>query len=222
MRAILALILVGLIATTLSSPGNALPPNSGSYLGPGTIVLGVNGGDDATGAGQLILADNGAVTCTNTDFTGGAASGLGGVCIPFGQLGGDSVYVQDDTHGTNLAFQVCVDNNGDGICTGNSESFLNLNGCANDMIVFSHESSSGVFHNPLWIPPYFETTWNSCNPGFTLAFAGYIVILCAGVDSSPVVHQHEVDQGRVFGVTTGGGGHGTFCGGPTAAKNYLV
>ena len=220
MRALFALTLVGLLATTLSQPGEAFPPNSGAYTGPGTIVLGVNTNDLLGNGDTLILADNGAVTCTNTDFAGGNAAGLGGICIPFNELVHDSVYVEDDLYGsTNLAFQVCVDNNGDSICTGNGESFFNLGGCS-DLIAFSHDSQTGLFHNPLWIPPWFEIQWSWCNPGN--AFPGYIVIVCAGVDTFPTPHQHDAGNGRIYNVQTGGTGHGNFCGGPTAAKAYTV
>ena len=214
MRAILATILVSLLTITFTLPGEALTPNSGYYSGAGTIVLGATGSGETD---QLILVDNGAVTCTSTNFATGASAGIGGVCIPFNDLGGDAVYVKDNSHGTDMAFQVCVDMDGDNICTGNSESGQ-FSGCQ-DHIVFSHNSFSGDFINPLYIPPIFRSDYYMCG---SAGFEGYIVIICAGLDSVPAPHQHEASNGDVFGVTAGPTGFGTFCGGPTAAKAYAV
>ncbi len=178
-------------------------------------MLGVTGGP--TGGGQLILADKGAVVCTDAGFGAGTAAGEGGVCIPFDELDGDSVLVVDDMVGTAVAFQVCVDMDGDSACTGGIAN-LAPPGCE-DHIVFSHRSRGNMNINPLWIPPDFRSTYELCGSS---GFPGYVVMICAGVDSTPSPHAHTATSGAVTGTITGGSPSGDFCGAPTATKAYVA
>ena len=187
----------------------------GGYTGGGTFVVKT----DETGT----LLDDGGVICEGTD-----GDGVGGGCLLFPAPGADGsaeprvfIQVRDDTVGPRVAFQVCIDNNGDGICGGpqtNPRCF--------DQIFFSH-ADGGKFFNPLGPLP---TTFLPGCPG---GFPGYVVLLCQGVhdDREQGPHQHRVTTGTI-GFAIEGSGYGDFCGGggqggstgnsPAVAKAYRV
>ncbi len=182
---------------------------AGNYVTGGTAV--------AKQSGQPPAADSGALACNAAD-----GSGVGGACVPFGP--GDSVLVNDTANGTGVAFQVCLDNDGDGVCTSPDVS----QPCP-DQIFFSHDDA-GNFFNPLGpLPPSFLP---GCPGG---AWPGYVVFICQGAHvagaASPISpiadasgHVHPATTGTAS-LTTGGTGFGTFCGGAKQApsrKAYIV
>jgi hypothetical protein len=171
--------------------------DSGRYVGAGTAVARANGGT---------AADNGTVVCDNGDGVGS-----GGVCLAFG--GGDAVAVADAALGENVAFQVCLDNDGDGFCTSPSSG-----PCA-DQIFFSH-NDAGQFFNP--VGPLPTGFLPGCAGG---PWKGYVVLLCEGAHVVGTdVHTHEATSGTAT-VTGGGEGVGTFCGGTAqqvSRKPYTV
>jgi hypothetical protein len=179
-----------------------------SYTGAGTVVV-AGSGQPGT-PGQTFL-DNGAVVC---------ATGTGGVCIPWEALGGDSVKVVDDAVGDNVAFQVCIDNDGDSFCTGDGQP----RECS-DLILFSHVTGSNANHNPLFVnPPFARGYWEQCGQD---GFPGYVVITCAGAHANTATgfgatHPHQAVKGTVGGVVTGGTPSGDFCGGQLASKAYIA
>jgi hypothetical protein len=211
----------------------------GAYEGAGVIVTNAGG----NGLAATIL-DNGAVVCDGVPDGNGVYHGHGGACIPFGTLGmtttiigydtngdpiygdvpNDSIYVHDDSVADDkIAFQVCIDNDGDGICggSGGSAGDPGAGRECGDIIVFSHSTFGGANYNPLWVGGM-ESHWQSCGGQ---GFPGYIVITCAGAhinagDNSS--HAHQATTGSVSGVLTGGTPSGDFCGAPTAAKAYIV
>lgn len=152
------------------------------------------------------LFDNGFVACHGN-------AGEGGACVPWGA--GDSILVVDDSLGEDVAFQACVDNDGDRICSQGAS--LVLPGCEDD-IYFSH-SDGGVFHNP--VGPM-RTSFRAGCPG---GFPGYVVFLCSGVHqdlSGP--HVHQVTTGMME-IASGGEGSGNFCAFPQDrmdSKTYAV
>jgi hypothetical protein len=159
--------------------------------------------------------DRGSVIC-NSD-----GASIGGGCIPFNPLVGDSIRVDDDLAGTAVAFQVCIDNNGDGLCGGQREGPGAF--CA-DQLYYSH-GDAGTFDNPLGPLPM------TFRPGCPGGFAGYVVFVCVGihaVEGHPP-HQHIAPKGMIT-LTTGGTGVigdksvGDFCGGTveTPPKPYTV
>lgn len=197
----------GLTLTFLLSGVAEGAPGAGTYVGAGSVVVSEN-----TGSGlPPTLLDNGAVVCHDANGDGSPESGEGGLCIPFADLNGDGILVKDESLGLRVAFQVCIDNNGDGVCGGNGqEGFSEPCG---DAIFFSHESRTNGFHNPLWVP------LQGFNPGCDVGqFPGYIVIVCAGAHQT---HSHQVTQGTITSVPSGTG-FGDFCGAPTAAKAYTI
>jgi hypothetical protein len=171
--------------------------DSGRYVGAGTAVARANGGT---------AVDDGTVVCDD-----GNGVGSGGVCLAFG--GGDAVSVADQALGENVAFQVCLDNNGDGFCTSPSS------GECPDQIFFSH-NDAGQFFNPIgplptgFLPGCYGGPWK-----------GYVVLLCEGAHAVGTdVHTHEASTGTAS-VTIGGEGFGTFCGGTpqrVSSKRYTV
>lgn len=215
-------LLVLLLSVPLLAAG-AVPaaPSARTYAGAGTVVTSFELG---TGTARIEALDNGAVVCRDADRDGFYESGSGGVCIPFEQLGGDAVYVHDETvPDRELSFQVCVDNNGDGVCSGDGERGAYQPGICNDRIYFSHSSFGGNV-NPLFVnPANTKSYWAACNKG---GFPGYVVIVCAGAHNdfgggNP--HTHQATRGVVTGAFLGGNtGGGDFCGGVTAAKAYRV
>lgn len=166
------------------------------YLGAGTFVL------DPAGT---TVVDNGGVVCY-----GATGDGVGGGCLPFpaGGREGGFVKVVDDDAGAAVAFQVCIDNSGDGICGGPQPS----DGLCRDQIFFSHDDA-GKFFNPLGpLPTSFAP---DCGTG---AFRGYVVLLCTGVHQ-PVgaagpgaPHTHQATRGKILPASDGSG-YGDFCGG---------
>ena len=188
------------VSTIVTLGGGAAHAGASSrYAGGGTAVS-RNGGQTA--------ADEGSVVCDN-----GEGQGVGGFCLPFG--GGNAIAVLDDAAGENVAYQACVDNNGDGFCTSPDDDPT----CP-DQIAFSHDDA-GSFFNPLGpLPTGFLP---GCTGG---SFGGYVVFLCQGahVLGHDAGHTHSTSTGT-GSVTTGGEGTGTFCGGSTAApssKQYFL
>ena len=185
--------LVVLAPTSPPDPAYAADP--ARYVSGGTIAARVNGG---------ATVDEGYVVCDDESGTG-----AGGFCVPFG--GGDAVWIDDEAAGEDVAFQVCVDNSGDGICT--SPDF----GPCADTVVFSHHDD-GSFFNPVGpVPTGFAP---GCGAG---AYDGYVVFLCEGVHAfDGSVHSHPATTGT-GGVTTGGEGTGNFCGGnPQPSRKAYV
>ncbi|HVF06311.1 MAG TPA: hypothetical protein VNA20_15825 [Frankiaceae bacterium] len=167
-------------------------------VGSGARYL--SGGTAASRQNGKTVVDEGSVVCNNGDNVG-----VGGFCTSFG--GGNAMAVFDAAAGTDVAFQVCVDNNGDGICT--SPDF----GTCADRVFFSH-ADNGAFYNPVGpLPAGFD-------PGCgARAWQGYVVFLCEGTHIegiTPHAHPATTGTGR---VTTGGEGLGTFCGGSDAAPS---
>lgn len=225
MRTTLALILTGTLL--LAAPALA------GYTSGGTFVV-------KTGAAGTVV-DNGGVVCDG--LTG---SGVGGGCLPFpaetADLDGDGrgdgafIRVRDDTAGDRVAFQVCIDNDGDGVCGGQPfDVRLDSAGAGNislgpgecrDQIFFSH-ADGGKFFNALGPLP--TRSLETCPD----AFQGYVVLLCEGVheDARQGPHAHRLTTGSIS-FAPEGSGYGDFCGGGgangasgftnTAAKAYVV
>ena len=192
------------LATILLLSGSALS----GYTGGGTFVA-------KTPLGTVV--DNGGAICQGT-----AGDGIGGGCLPFPGEGREGfVGVMDDSAGKEVAFQVCIDNNGDGICGGPQND-----GRCFDQIFFSH-ADDGKFFNPLGPLP--TSFLSGCGAG---AHNGYVVLLCSGehVDATGP-HTHAPRTGTIS-LTASGSGYGDFCGGGasggaanpvnTVAKAYKV
>lgn len=183
------------------TPGNASAGER--YEGGGTVAVAkING---------VTVIDNGGAICR----PGGASTG--GACVSFADatIGSDgrgqSVYlgVTDDAVGADVAFQVCVDNNGDGVCGGPSGAGFER--CGDDQF-FSHDDE-GKFHNPLGpLPNAFR---QGC-PGSS-THAGFVVFLCTGAHTveGPDAHTHTVTDGTAATVVSDDStpNYGTFCGG---------
>ena len=187
----------------------------------GSLAGGVLGGapsENYAGATTAVAknagVDDGVVVCTST------GTSLGGGCLPFGAF--DSVLVQDDVMGTQLAFQVCVDNNGDGRCGGGQQG----EPCADD-IFFSHDDRGSFFNALGPLPQGFR-------PGCegSAGFPGYVVFLCegahiagggTGLPAGGTPHFHAATTGSITG-TIGGTGFGNFCfpAQPFQVKEYIV
>lgn len=218
---------IGLLAATAAFPAQAhgsVPAGLGHYEGAGSIVASPGSiGTPGTAGTPPTLVDNGAVVCRDTNGDGAPDHGRGGACLRFADIPAsrDSIYVHDDAVAdSQLAFQVCIDNNGDGICGGAGGRDSAGDKCGVDTIFFSH-AFDGSNHNPLWLPrESIEQTYWECNPAG--GFPGYVVILCAGVHNGMSgLHDHQATTGTVKPVA-GGTGFGDFCGAPTAAKAYEV
>jgi hypothetical protein len=195
-----AALLLAPAATSSAGAG----PTTARYAGAGVAVVRADGSTPV---------DNGFVACDSGDGVGS-----GGACLPFG--GGDGVHVVDDARGEDVAFQVCVDNDGDGLCTSGNAA----QPCGDD-IVFSHDDA-GNFFNPVGpVPAGFRS---GCPGG---PWRGYVVFLCEGAHASPqdpgATHAHPATTGTAA-VTSGAEGVGTFCGGSAASatrpagKPYVV
>lgn len=214
MRARIAAVasLVALVVATTTT-GNAATGER--YEGGGTVAVAkING---------VTVVDNGAAICR----PGGASTG--GACVPFGEVGADGrgfVYlgVDDDTVGEDVAFQVCIDNNGDGVCSDFGQEPAGK-GCL-DQVYFSH-GDDGLFHNPLGPLP--SSRAPGCNT--TTGWIGYIVFICEGVhvvkDGSAnggTPHVHPATTGTVSNAPSGTG-YGNFCGSSNrqpVEKDYKV
>lgn len=179
---------------------------AGPYVAGGTAVYRENG---------QTVADDGAALC----LPGGM--GVGGACLPFGGRGG-AVGVLDAVSGTNVAFQVCIDNNGDSKCTDNRKPTGEA--CV-DQVFFSH-SDDARFFNPLGPLP------NSRTPGCpTTGWNGYVVFICEGVHVAQngsagggQPHTHAATTGTISNAPAGSG-YGNFCGSServTVEKDYQV
>ena len=207
----------------------AAPSMVGAYTGGGTFVV-------KTQFGTLL--DNGGVVCQGTN-----GDGIGGGCLEFpdvptsddGTLGGGFVQVADDSAGREVAFQVCIDNNGDGVCGGPQNAVAidspsgGLGGArCPDQIFFSHDDE-GKFFNPLGPLPTSLLRGCEQNGGFN----GYVVLLCQGAhEVGGASHTHAVSSGSIS-LARDGSGYGTFCGGGfggaagggfvnAAAKGYTI
>ena len=184
---VLTAVLVTALLPFGTVPG-AQAAGEGRYISAGVAVARADGNTPV---------DNGAVVCDD-----GNGVGVGGVCLPFG--GGNAISVVDDVLGEAVALQVCVDNNGDNVCTPNDPDPY----CADD-VVFSHDDD-GSFYNPVGPVP---TGFRPGCPGG--GWNGYVVYLCDGAHAvSADVHAHPATTG-IATVTSGGEGLGTFCGGPS-------
>ncbi len=194
-----------MLLTLLSGPTSGSAGVSDTYLAGGTAVV--------RGSGANVL-DAGGVVCVKRADVPSA----GGGCVPFGH--GSSIAVHDDVLGTDqVAFQVCLDNDGDGLCLFDPGA----GGCADD-VYFSHDDS-GAFYNPLGPLP---TGFRSGCPGGP--WQGYVVFLCQGVHiENPLTgfgHAHAAVQGTISPTTATGSGFGDFCGATldnaTVPKPYAV
>jgi len=218
LRTLLATLLLA-IPLLLAGPGVAPATAVHQYTGPGTVVTSFN-----LATGTITALDNGAVACHDPDGDGFYQSGNGGVCITFAQMnGGNAIRVDDFNLGAAVAFQACVDNNGDGICSGDGETGAYDPAVCNDRIYFSHYSF-GWYSNPLWVDPAGAAAFQAaCGGG---GFPGYVVILCAGAHNDrfgSTPHVHDVTEGIVYPTTLPWNtGTGDYCGGLTAAKAYAT
>lgn len=220
-RTLTLAVALGLGLVTASSALVGAADGGFTYHGPGVVVA-----DE----GGSTFVDNGAVVCEDTDGDGVHEQGQGGVCIPFNAASpissNPAIHVSDDLVGEDVAFQVCVDNDGDGRCgfrtkeVGGVAKELPGNdpGCF-DEIRFSHgDDESNI--NPLSVPDGFQ---DGCadNGGF----AGWVVMICAGAHAPTDhgSHPHEATDGTVqLTSVSSKTGQGDFCGGPTAEKAYVA
>lgn len=192
-------VLLVIVLSVVAAPRIVGAQSAERYVAGGTVVV-----KDSSAPPRV---DSGVVVCSH-----GSQAGVGGACVPFGAAT-DSILVQDDVSGTAMAFQVCIDNDGDGVCT--SPDFKP---CGDD-VFFSH--GDGKFFNPLGpLPTSFR---GGCAGG---SFPGYVVFLCEGVhaDAASGAHVHPATTGSVTG-TRGGTGFGDFCGGARenpSRKSYIV
>lgn len=182
-----AMMIMALVAPGVSQ--------AGPYVSGGTAVYRENG---------ETRADDGAAICSTT------GAGIGGGCLPFGGPGA-AVKVTDAASGANVAFQVCIDNNGDGVCSDFGQKPDGA-GCL-DQVYFSH-SDDGRFFNPLGPLP------TSRAPGCSTAggWNGYIVFVCEGVHVAAngsagggEPHVHPATAGSISSASEGTG-YGNFCG----------
>jgi hypothetical protein len=206
------MVLTGIAAAVslalFTTPGQAAQGiREVQYTGGGTVVV--------KQSGQSPAADEGVLVCSST---GGMS--VGGGCLSFGTNPlASSVLVQDNVSGTQVAFQVCIDNNHDGRCVSPDEG-----PCA-DQIFFSH-NDEGLFFNPLGPLPIKPK--DGCPGG---VWNGYVVFLCNGVHaagndgSSGTNHSHPATAGHMIQLDTPGSGFGNFCGGSRqdpSNKQYVV
>lgn len=221
MRAILILLTLATLTTTAVSTSWPAPwEHHGGYVGPGTVVAAFSAVPGRDAAATFV--DNGAVVCEDTNGDGTYDKGNGGLCIHFWEVQGDSILVEDALAFRDVAFQLCVDANGDGICgSSNFSDPLGINGCR-DEIVFSHNSFDGGFDNPMLIPRHLENAFWMCGG---VGFPGYIVIICSGAHQTfgdADGHTHQVAFGQVYSTYGGTHPRGDYCGSPTDAKKYVL
>lgn len=203
MRSRLLVVLAALAAgVSLAAPGSAAPPwtPEAQYTLAGTVVV--------KQANEAPIADEGVLVCRP-----GQGMGVGGGCISFGAGPGfDSVRVVDAQNDHQVAFQVCIDNNGDGVCVSPD------NGPCADQVFFSHADDGAIF-NPLGPLPTRHS--QECPGG---VWDGYVVFLCNGVHDAGRAHTHPATTGSIM-LSGDGSGFGNFCGGtpvePTR-KRYAV
>ncbi|HVF06310.1 MAG TPA: hypothetical protein VNA20_15820 [Frankiaceae bacterium] len=191
LRSMFTAALAAALVLTPGATADATPGDSGRYVSGGTVVARANG---------QTLADEGSVVCDHADGVG-----AGGLCLAFG--GGNAVHLVDKAAGENVAFQVCIDNSGDGVCT--SPDF----GPCADVTFFSHDDN-GTFYNPVGPMPTDFTSGCAGGP-----WKGYVVFLCEGAHTVGTDnHAHAASTGTAV-VTSGGEGQGTFCGGMPIAQS---
>lgn len=192
---------------------------AGAYIGGGTVVY-----KEQPQSGQEPAAevDRGVLVCEPE-----SGVGVGGGCIPF-SAGVSAIMVQDVVQQTTVAFQVCIDINGDGRCVSqgpvtdfSSETVGKLCQQGLDLVWFSHDDR-GNFFNPLGPLP---NTMPPMCPGHQTGFQGYVVFLCEGVHDTVVDgrHAHPSTTGTITGVPQGTG-YGDFCGGlrDQVVKQYVL
>lgn len=205
MRSRLVLMLTAAASVvSLVSPGHAAQGvERTTYTGGGALV--------AKQSGQAPVADTGLLTCSAS-----TGQGIGGGCVSFGSdpLAPASVQVLDAVTADHVAFQVCLDNNGDGACVSPDRG-----PCA-DQIFFSH-NDEGLFFNPLGPLP---STFKAGCPGGP--WRGYVVFLCTGAhEAGGGSHAHPATEGSITVLPVPGSGFGNFCGGSTqdpSNKRYIV
>ncbi|MGH2768704.1 MAG: hypothetical protein ACRDIF_07095 [Actinomycetota bacterium] len=201
-------ILAGVLLIGSTASGDHIPgiPNHGLiWVAPATAVVGTGGGNAPVDAGVVI--------CNVSNPT---LDSVGGGCLPFSPPN-DSVLVDDFGVGGQVAFQVCIDNNGDRVCRGRS----NPPAACDDDLFFSHfdggiDAPTGSFidfFNPVGpIPTGFRPGCpplpSLTNPG---PFSGYVVLICQGVHTvegdTPVgmvpSHAHPAAAGQIFLLNEG-------------------
>lgn len=142
-------------------------------------------------AAPTVQSQAGAVTCAEEAVIR-TDSGIGGACVPFPERANTSdlggfVEVVDAESGKQVMFQVCIDNDGDDLCSSEAS------GECQDQIWLSH-ADDGTFHNPIGpLPGGFR---DECDGG---SFDGYVVILCQGRHdpSGGAAHEHLATTGTV-------------------------
>lgn len=217
----LVLALAGLLALPLLASAAHGGPAVHTYSGAGTVVTSFS---PFPGTAQLTALDNGAVVCRDADGDGIHESGVGGTCLRFDEMGAaNALHAHDDAvRDGNLAFQACVDNSGDGVCSGDGERGAYDPAVCADRIFFSH-STSGFTVNPLGVgPASARAFFEACG---AKGFPGFIVILCAGAHDNALgtdPHAHRATTGVVTPATAQSVGGGNYCGGATAAKAYTL
>ncbi len=157
------------VAVTLVGGTFAVSPAwAGAYVLGGTLVSNDAGVDD----GAMVCAEDG-------------SRGVGGNCLfPADRAGRNGVMVNG--FGTRVAFQVCIDNTQDFLCSGGDPTGA---GCA-DEFFFSHDDS-GAFYNPVGGPGVIPQTY-TCGPRAGSP-ANWLVFVCTGVHGSTEVgfpHTH--------------------------------
>jgi hypothetical protein len=198
-----AMLLATLAAVSVSIPGTGFAgqDQQARYDSSGTRVVRIAG---------VTLVDEGSMTCSAS-----TGAGVGGSCLRFDPTNPTpavSVVDASPAIGTHVAYQVCLDNNGDSACTSPPES-----GPCPDDIVFSH-SDGGAFSNPLAVAPGFRP---GCPGG---PFPGYVVFICSGAHVDGSAHTHDATTGTTQ-LVAGGGPSGNFCGGTAqrvSRKHYTV
>jgi hypothetical protein len=191
MRLLLALAILGTILLTAQAP--ALPPATSQYVAGGTLVA---------KQGFFTVVDQGVLVCDSLTQTG-----VGGGCVSWASAPGADALDVTDVTGNPVAYQVCIDNDGDFLCGGSQDP-----NCP-DQIFFSH-ADNDVFFNPLGPLPA------SFLPGCPGGFPGWVVFLCTGAHqefdaatgAAEDPHAHAAFAGTLT-PTVNGSGFGDFCGG---------
>lgn len=195
-------ILIGLALALAPALASAAGHATARYTLPGTLVA----NDSQHGLGAPV--DDGAVVCSAS-----TGDGFGGTCLAWASVGdADAVLVVDDASGRETAFQVCIDNDGDGVCGGSASSADGTVPACQDEFFFSHDDR-GRFFNPLGPLPTSFRAGCERNGGFP----GWIVYACQGahVPRGGSGHSHAATTGTTTAVV-GGTGYGDFCGGGDA------
>jgi len=185
-------VLIAVVVVVLPVAGTA-----GPYVSGATVVY--------KDAGQQPAVDSGAVVCSIE-----TGAGVGGGCLPF-SAASRFVGVSDAAFGPQVAFQVCIDNNGDNRCVSGGDK---PPGPCDDLVWFSH-SDDGSISNPLGPLPGSRSNSQQCNPKHS-GWDGYVVFLCEGVHTvNGAAHVHPATTGMIQGSPTGPSPFkfGDFCGG---------